>query len=141
LQDIVDSAGVGDIVWMPGERDDIPDVLKGIDVFVLPSLNEGISNTILEAMATGLPVVATDVGGNPELVQSEQTGFLVPAGDTDAMASAIRRYLERPELIVKHGKAARRMVEAEFGLQDMVDKYLAAYDAVMGDTEALVAEI
>ena len=65
-------AGVADLAWLPGERHDVPDVMRGLDCFVLPSLAEGISNTILEAMASGLPVIATEVGGNPELVVDRQ---------------------------------------------------------------------
>ncbi|MFW2404811.1 MAG: TIGR03088 family PEP-CTERM/XrtA system glycosyltransferase, partial [Gammaproteobacteria bacterium] len=77
VMDALVEAGVSELTWVPGERDDIQSVLAGLDVFVMPSLNEGISNTILEAMATGRAIVATDVGGNPELVVDEETGFLV----------------------------------------------------------------
>ena len=73
-------AGVESLAWLPGERADVPDLMRTFDVFALPSLGEGISNTILEAMATGLPVVATRVGGNAELVEEGVTGTLVPAG-------------------------------------------------------------
>ena len=84
------SHGLADQAWLPGGRDDVADLLPGFDLFVLPSLGEGISNTILEAMACTLPVVATDVGGNPELVTAD-TGILVPSADPDALAAAIAR--------------------------------------------------
>jgi glycosyltransferase involved in cell wall biosynthesis len=67
-----------DLTWLPGRRDDFAEILRGLDLFVLSSRNEGISNTILEAMATGFPVLATNVGGNPELVVAGRTGTLVP---------------------------------------------------------------
>src|SRR6185295_4357969 len=82
----LEKAGLTDLAWFPGERNDVPDILRGLDCFALPSLAEGISNTILEAMATGLPVIATDVGGNRELVDAGTTGELVPAGDAHALA-------------------------------------------------------
>src|SRR5262249_37549911 len=68
--------GVADLVWLPGARNDIPDLMRAMDVFVLPSINEGISNTLLEAMAASKPVIAARVGGNPELVDAGQTGAL-----------------------------------------------------------------
>ena len=73
-------AGAQSYAWLPGERADIPELMRTMDLFVLPSLGEGISNTILEAMSTGLPIVATRVGGNTELVKEECTGKLVPPG-------------------------------------------------------------
>src|SRR5207237_9166164 len=89
VADILNQAGWGALAWLPGERDDVPQIMRGFDLFVLPSLAEGISNTILEAMASGLPVVATSVGGNAELVESGRTGQLVPRSDPEAMAHAI----------------------------------------------------
>jgi glycosyltransferase involved in cell wall biosynthesis len=120
-----------DLAWLPGFRDDVADVMRGLDVFVLPSLKEGISNTILEAMATGRPVVATDVGGNRELVAEGETGYLVPAGDDEAMAAALRRYVDAPCSIAAHGQAGRRRAEREFSLERMVEAYASVYDAVM----------
>jgi sugar transferase (PEP-CTERM/EpsH1 system associated) len=85
---ILRTAGVRDLVWLAGERHDVPEVMRGLDCFVLPSLAEGVSNTVLEAMACGLPVVATRVGANPDLVAEGTTGTLVPAGNSDALAAA-----------------------------------------------------
>jgi len=117
--------------WLPGERDDIPEILRSLDLFVLPSLREGISNTILEAMASGLPVVATCVGGNPELVVEGETGMLVPPSDPAAMANAIRTYLNHPELLKAHGQAGRKKVEQEFSMEKMVNGYMEVYDKVL----------
>ncbi|MEO6823134.1 MAG: TIGR03088 family PEP-CTERM/XrtA system glycosyltransferase, partial [Nitrosospira sp.] len=96
-------AGAETLAWFPGERADVPELMSAMDLFVLPSLGEGISNTILEAMATGLPVVATSVGGNVELVKEGLTGMLVPPGVPAAMTRAILHYHRNPDLIVKHG--------------------------------------
>ena len=96
--------------------------LRGFDLFVLPSKAEGISNTILEAMATGLPVVATRVGGNPELVVEGKTGTLVPSSDPAALAGAIARYAGSP-VVAAHGAAGRARACAEFSLARMVSRY------------------
>ena len=130
-QQLVSAAGADHLVWFPGERDDIPELMRGLDLFVLPSLREGISNTILEAMASGLPVIATRVGGNPELVEHGQTGTLVPPRDPAAMAEAIRRYLRDPEKLVQEGYASRRSAEEKFSIESMVNSYIAIYDEVL----------
>jgi glycosyltransferase involved in cell wall biosynthesis len=130
-------AGCADLAWLPGERSDIPEILHALDIFVLPSLGEGLSNTILEAMSTGLPVVATRVGGNPELVIDGQTGLLVPIGDPLAMAAAIEHYLRAPALMQQHGRAGRRKIEQDLSLEKMVEGYLAVYDAVMAESHRI----
>lgn len=114
---------------MAGSRDDIPDLMREMDLFVLPSLAEGISNTILEAMATGLPVIATRVGGNPELVSDGLTGRLVGAADPGALADAIAAYVAEPDKARSHGREGRSRVERQFSLGAMVAGYLDAYDA------------
>ena len=124
-------AGLEDIVWLPGERDNVPELLGSMDIFVLPSLAEGISNTILEAMATGLPVVATDVGGNSELVLDGETGFLVPRSDPAALAAAIRRYVDDTGLRHAHGAHAQQRCETEFSISVMVKNYQDLYDALL----------
>ncbi len=127
----LDDEGASEVAWLPGARDDVPDLLKAFDVFALPSLNEGISNTILEAMATGLPVVATDVGGNPELVVDGETGALVAADDPEALAGAIGRYTADAALREAHGAAARRRIETSFSLEAMVTTYLSLYERLL----------
>ncbi|MBW1796222.1 MAG: glycosyltransferase [Deltaproteobacteria bacterium] len=113
-----------------GNRTDVPGLLRALDVFVLPSRNEGISNTILEAMATAVPVVATNVGGNPELVEDGTTGFLVEPGDFQSMASAFSRYFENPDLRTQHGRAGREKVIREFTIEKMVKSYEEVYERV-----------
>lgn len=115
--------------WLPGERHDVAEFMRHLDIFVLPSQTEGISNTILEAMATGLPVIATDVGGNPELVADGITGLLTPAGDVLAMADKLLDYIEHSEKRQKHGQQGVLRVQKEFSLQAMVARYQAVYDS------------
>ncbi|MBS0554482.1 MAG: glycosyltransferase, partial [Proteobacteria bacterium] len=121
------ASGCADRIWLAGERKDVPEFMRGLDLFVLPSLSEGISNTILEAMASGLPVVATDVGGNGELVVVGATGTLVPAADPAAMADALMCYAADAAPRQSHGAAGRKWVEAEFSLDGMVERYCGLY--------------
>jgi len=124
-------AGVDEYAWLPGTRNDVARIMRGFDLFVLPSLAEGISNTILEAMATGLPVLATAVGGNPELVQVGVTGTLVPRDDPESMARAMRAYAENGELCRRQGAEARRAVLSRFGMDAMVNGYTSVYDQAL----------
>ena len=128
---LLQAADAEHLAWLPGERADIPDVMRGLDLFVLPSLREGISNTILEAMASGLPVVATRVGGNPELVEEGKTGMLVPPAHPVRLAEAIHTYLANSGQLPRHGQAGRQRAEARFSMEAMVTSYLAVYDAVL----------
>lgn len=123
-------AGVAHRAWLPGERSDIPQMLRAMDLFVLPSLAEGSSNTILEAMASGLPVVATAVGGNTELVHPGFTGILVPPKSPELMAAAIADYCRIPEMGARHGNRARTQVIASHSLPAMARGYLAVYDSL-----------
>ena len=126
------SLGIADMVWLPGPSDRVPQWLRSFDVFVLPSLNEGISNTLLEAMASCLPVVASRVGGNVELVVDGRTGQLVPPGDVEQLAYAIELYMSDAALRQEHGQAARRLAVERFSLAAMVVKYQAVYDRMCG---------
>jgi glycosyltransferase involved in cell wall biosynthesis len=111
-----------------GHRDDIPDLLAALDIFTLPSHSEGISRSLLEAMAAGLPVVVSAVGGSPEVVQHEVNGLLVPVKDVAALAQALLRLLSDPALAERLGLAASRRVAANFSLervgQELNDIYL-----------------
>ncbi len=129
---LLERAGCADLAWLPGERNDIPDVLKGLDCFVLPSLAEGVSNTILEAMASGLPVLATDVGGNGELIEAEKTGILVPAGNVEALAEKIVALAQHRDRAKAMGCTGRLAVEQNFSLTAMVRQYQSLYDKCLG---------
>ena len=125
---ILEAAGVADLAWIPGERHDVADIMRGLHAFALPSLAEGISNTILEAMASALPVLATAVGGNADLVLHGQTGVIVPAADPAAMAREIALLASNPQQARATGEAGRRRVEATFSMQAMVNTYQQVYD-------------
>jgi sugar transferase (PEP-CTERM/EpsH1 system associated) len=133
LQALVLDANVENLVWFAGERHDVADIMQALDLFVLPSINEGISNTILEAMASSLPVIATKVGGNPELVVDGHTGYLVAKQDPIAMAAAFKRYLLQPELLMLHGQAGRARVVSTFSLNRMMADYSAIYDKLLAE--------
>ena len=132
-QTLLDAAGVGSLVWLPGERADVPNVMRGLDCFVLPSLAEGVSNTILECMACGLPVLATDVGGNAELVVNGSTGELVAAGDVEALAAGLLRLSADPDGAAAMGRAGRARVEQHFSLPAMVGAYQTLYDRLLAE--------
>ena len=131
LEAEIESLDLGNWIVLLGARDDVPAVLRSLDLFVLPSLAEGVSNTILEAMATGLPVLATRVGGNPELVVEDKTGQLVGSGDWQAMGAWIIEYLRNDQLRRNQGLAARRLIEERFSMNAMVSSYMALYDRLL----------
>jgi sugar transferase (PEP-CTERM/EpsH1 system associated) len=123
IEKMIATAGLESHGRVLGWRDDVGDVLRQFDVFCLPSLNEGVSNTLLEAMATGLPIIATAVGGNTELVAEGQTGFLVEPGDAEQIADVLEKYLNSDELMRQHGREARCRAETDFSLQGMLREY------------------
>lgn len=125
---VLHAAGVADLAWLPGERTDIASIMRGLHAFALPSLAEGISNTILEAMASGLPVIATDVGGNADLVAAGKTGDIIAAADPLAMAQRIMHLAHSPDRARIMGAAGRQRVEASFSMQAMVTNYQYVYD-------------
>lgn len=128
LTKLAGDLGVGPYVYWLGERDDVPSLLRCFDLFVQTSLFEGMSNTILEAMATGLPVIATKTGGNGELVTSGETGDLIPVSSIQALAKALEKYLENPHLRQLHGLRSREKVLERFDLSLMASRYGALYE-------------
>jgi sugar transferase (PEP-CTERM/EpsH1 system associated) len=133
-QQVIEAAGVASLVWMPGERADVPEFMRGLDCFVLPSLAEGISNTILEAMASGLPVLATAVGGNADLVVANgdgRTGELVPRGDVEALARGLVDIGRDGRAAAAMGRAGRAEVERRFSLGAMVAAYEGLYTGLI----------
>lgn len=132
LESLARDLGLNHVICFAGHTASIPDVLRDFQIFVLsPRMNEGFSNALLEAMAVGLPVVASRVGGNVELVEHEKTGLLVPPGDPAALAKAIIRLNEDPALALKLGDEGRERVRAEFGIQRMITQIEALYDRVL----------
>lgn len=131
LREMSSGAGVDHLIWFTGERHDVAELMQTFNLFVLPSINEGISNTILEAMATALPVIATNVGGNPELVENGLTGYLVQKQNPLALVEAFKNYMDNPDLLISHGKAGRRRCESTFSLQRMTTDYINMYDQLL----------
>jgi len=127
LETLIAGLGLGERVRLLGARADVASLLGGFDVFALPSIAEGISNTVLEAMATGLPVVATRVGGNPELVEDGVNGRLVPSRDPAALSEALESYLSDPLVRALHGKASRQRAVTQFDLPVMLEAYRTLY--------------
>ena len=105
-----------------GYRSDIPEQLTTLDIYVQPSIYEGMPNSVLEAMASGLPVIATNVGGTPEVVIDNQTGFLIPPKDPSAIAEKIMYIIEHPNLVKQIGQNARAYIEKTFSVDSMVKK-------------------
>jgi sugar transferase (PEP-CTERM/EpsH1 system associated) len=131
LERMIERLGIARSVWLPGGRADVPALLRAMDIFALPSLNEGISNTVLEAMATGRPVVATSVGGNPELVVKGQTGVLYAGDVPTELDEALLGYVDDPAKRAEHGRAGRVRVLERFSLDSMVAKYAEFYEEML----------
>lgn len=130
LERKVQEAGLGESVWLPGARSDIAELMRTFSVFALSSLAEGTPVTLLEAMACGLPVVSTAVGGIPDLVQENVTGLLVPNRDSAALATALAVYANDPALARHHGAAGRARIEQHYSVTAMVQAYTCLYDTL-----------
>jgi len=122
--------GIAEQVWFAGARQDIAALMQVMDLFVLPSLNEGVSNTLLEAMAAGLPVLATAVGGNVELMDAGVVGADFAPGDRALLADLTERYADDADLCRRHGAAARERAVRHFSLRTMVQNYAKLYEAL-----------
>ena len=118
-----------------GKRNDVPAIISNLDVSVLSSTSEGLSNVILESMAAGKPVIATNVGGNPEMVVNGITGYFVPPADSSAMAGAITALLQEPDKAKAMGAAGKRLVEEKFSKKAMVERYENLYKSLIGDSK------
>ncbi len=131
LERFRDQVEIADRVHLLGERDDVPQLLAASDCLWLASEYEGQSNAILEAMSAGVPVVATDIPGNRDLVVPEQTGFLVPVGDRAAFARQTQRLLTDPALAAACGQAARQRVQEQFSVEKMLERYVQLYNQLL----------
>ncbi len=131
LDELVRELDLGSAVEFLGMRKDVPSVLKAADVFVQPSIYEGMSNTLVEAMACGVPVVATDVGGNADVVGRDGEGILVPSDDVEALGSVLERLRANPGERRRLGAAGRERVTERFALDRMVERYTSLYEEVV----------
>jgi glycosyltransferase involved in cell wall biosynthesis len=125
--------GVGEAVHFLGMRRDVPACLAAMDLFVLPSLNEGMGRALVEAMAAGRPVVASRVGGVPAIVHDRQNGLLVPPGDPAVLANTIEELLRRPDWARELGSAGRKTIDLRFGAREMVRAVEAVYDECLAE--------
>jgi glycosyltransferase involved in cell wall biosynthesis len=131
MEQLARELGLAQRVLFLGERRDIPAVLAALDVSVLTSNSESLSNVILESMAAGVPVVAADVGGNPELVQNGRTGLLFPAKSEEGLAEALRTLISQPELRRRMGVESLARVRAEFTVTAIRDRYQSLYHQIL----------
>jgi len=123
--------GIENKVTFLGFRNDVSTILQAFDIFVLPSLQEGISLSLLEAMASGKPTIVTNVGGNPEVVMDDTVGLTTPPEDPEKLASAIMKIMKNRDSANKMGAFGRKRVEEEFGIDKMVDRYLDLYQKIL----------
>lgn len=139
LSELATATGIAPFVHLLGGRSDVPDVLNALDVFVLSSSTEGLPLAVPEAMATGLPVVATRVGGIPDVVDEGRTGFLVPAGDEAALRDRLARLKADPELSRACGGQARSAAVGRFSAERMRREYLELYERILTSRRRLGA--
>lgn len=132
LEAQIESLGLKSLVRLLGYRTDVPRILRALDVFVMSSKLEGLGTSVLDAMACGIPVVATAGGGIPEMVVHEKTGLLCPPEAPEALATAIIRILDDQALATELAANAKQMVDAEFTVDRMVEGNLAAYRRLLG---------
>ncbi|MDR5674211.1 glycosyltransferase family 4 protein [Halalkaliarchaeum sp. AArc-GB] len=126
------SRGLDQTVFLLGYREDIPEVMSGCDLLVLPSFREGTPLVIIEAMATGLPVLATNIAGIPEIVDQEETGILIEPGDVDRLADELERFVRSPRLRKQFGRAGRQRTE-HFLTDRMVSDYSEVYHGLISN--------
>lgn len=131
IETLIRKNGLKQKASLLGQREDVPNLLANAEIFVLSSRKEGLPRTIIEAMLAGLPVVATRVGGVPELVEDNTTGFLVPPGNSEALAAALQRLIKDPGLRRAMGEAGRKKALLEFTLDRMLKQTLRVYEEVL----------
>jgi glycosyltransferase involved in cell wall biosynthesis len=133
LEALADQLGLRDRVDFLGDRRDVPSVLATLDISVLPSASESLSNVILESMAAGVAVVAANVGGNPELVKNGVTGLLFPSGDEEQLSRAMETLVTQPELREQFGICARQKAQAEYAIPKIRDRYQELYRGLLSE--------
>jgi glycosyltransferase involved in cell wall biosynthesis len=131
LEALADESAPGGAIMFTGTRNDVAHLLSAMDLFVLPSLNEALPIVVLEAMAAGLPVIATNVGGVPEIVEHEKTGLLVAPGSEDALYSALNRLTYDAYLRERLAQAGRRRVTSDFTIERMVERIEGLYGKLL----------
>ena len=133
LEKLAQALGLGQQVVFLGDRRDVPAVLASLDISVLPSSSESLSNAILESMAAGVAVVAANVGGNPELVSDLQTGLLFPSGDEARFAAALETLITQPELRKRMGNSGRERARSRYSIRTVRQQYQDLYDRLLSE--------
>jgi glycosyltransferase involved in cell wall biosynthesis len=136
LEAEIDECGLGDSVFLVGYREDVPNVLAASDVLVLPSFREGTPRVITEAMASGLPVVATDIAGIPEQVADGESGYLIPTGDSTALAARLEEILADPDLRERMGEHGAKRAE-QFSVETMLAELDGLYEGLICEDEVV----
>jgi glycosyltransferase involved in cell wall biosynthesis len=131
MRELAASLGLAERVHFLGNRRDVPDLLGAMDIFVLPSHSEGVSLAVLEAMAAGLPVIVSEVGGLPEIVRHEENGLLIPPKDPEALAKSLAQLLDSPDLAKRLGAKAREHIQEKYSLEQMSRAVNEAYDELV----------
>lgn len=135
-RELAGQSGISERVRWAGYRTDVDTLLAGCDVFAHPSLSDAFPTVLLEAMAAGLPIVASDVGGIPEIVEPDVTGFLVPAGDPAALAAAIQALLSNGEQARQMGDRGRAVARQQFSTEAWIERLVAVYGEVLSEKDA-----
>ena len=138
LEELARGLGIAEHVRFLGWRPDVAGVMAAVDIFCLPSLNEGMGKVLVEAMAMGKPIVASAIGGIPDLVRPGENGILVPAGDVQALSEAIARLCRAPEERRRMGEAGRGMAP-RYGVEEMVERMERLYAALLPGSETASA--
>lgn len=141
LKDMAKKNNVHENVIFTGERRDIPAMLSCFDIFIMPSIKEGLPNALLEAMASGKPVVATDIGGIPEVIKNGTNGLLVPPHDPGSLAEAIRSLIENKSLAKKTGQAARKFIEEHHSIKSTARKWQSLYLSILQEKGHITANM
>lgn len=141
LEEYVSQKGIKGYFDFKGSSSDVKKELETVDIFVMPSLSEGFSNAILEAMSMNIPVIATAVEGNLEAIEDGVSGFLVPAKDAAAIANKILELINHPRLIVEMGEAARKRVVDHFSIEAMTKNYLSFYEKLVGQRKSNIGYV
>jgi sugar transferase (PEP-CTERM/EpsH1 system associated) len=141
LEQLTNKLNLKDRIHFLGSRNDIPNVMNGFDLFVLPSFSEGLSNTLLEAMSCGVPVIASQVGGNPEIVKANVSGVLYPSNDVEALSSILCKLCNSPSEIKKLSKLAREHIVNHYSLKSMVDNYEAVYERQLSEKNIVPSQL
>ncbi len=135
IVNLIDTLGIGDKVILAGQRKDIPDMLNLMDIFVLPSLHEGLPIVLLEALAMSRPIVATGVNGSLEIIKDEKNGLIVPPGDVDALERAILRLIDDPSLRKRLAYMGPEFVHERFSLERMILRTRDVYERILKDRD------